>query len=70
MQREEEAQYAAAGRLHPSIQNHSHAPPLEDDGYDDEEDDEYDSQEDDEFDEEDEVVRPNLSCRCSPANDD
>ena len=56
MQREEEAQYAAAGMGHPSAQAHNHGPPLDDDGYDDEEDDDYDSQDDDEFDEEDEMV--------------
>ena len=57
MQREEEAQYAAAGMSHPSMQGHNHGPPLDDDGYDDDEDDEYDSQEYDEDDEEDDTVR-------------
>lgn len=57
MQREEEAQYAAAGTSHPSIQGHNHGPPLDDDGYDDDEDDEYDSQEYDEDDEDDDMVR-------------
>ena len=56
MQREEEAQYAAAGMGHPSMQGHNHGPPLDDDGYDDDEDDEYDSQEYDEDDEEDDMV--------------
>lgn len=56
MQREEEAQYAAAGMGHPPIQGHNHGPPLDDDGYDDDEDDEYDSQEYDEDDEEDDMV--------------
>lgn len=55
MQREEEAQYAANGMGHPSMQGHNHGPPLDDDGYDDDEDDEYDSQEYDEDDEEDEM---------------
>ena len=66
MQREEEAHYAASG-LHPSMsvpgQNaqagHNHAPPPEDEEYDEEEEEDYDSQEEDEF-EEDEVVRPYL----------
>ena len=57
MQREEEAQYAAAGIGHPSMLGHNHGPPLDDDGYDDDEDDEYDSQEYDEDDEEDDMVR-------------
>ena len=58
MQREEEAQIAAAGMGHPSMQGHSHNPPLDDDGYDDEEeDDDYDSQEYDEDEEEDEMVK-------------
>ncbi|KAF2843620.1 hypothetical protein M501DRAFT_106806 [Patellaria atrata CBS 101060] len=53
MQREEEAQYAAASLAH---SNHAHGyhgqpPQPEDDEYDDEEEDEYDSQEDDEYDE-------------------
>lgn len=55
MQREEEAQYAAAGLGHPSMQAHNHGPPLDDEDYDDDDDDEYDSQEDDEY-EEDEMV--------------
>ena len=59
MQREEEAQYAAAGMSHPSMQGHNHGPSLDDDGYDDDEDDEYDSQEYDEDDEEEEMVRNN-----------
>ncbi len=57
MQREEEAHYAA----HPSMQGHNHGPPLDDDGYDDDEDDEYDSQEYDEDDEEDSMVRANAT---------
>ena len=57
MQREEEAQYAAAGMSHPSMQGHNHGLPVDDDGYDDDEDDEYDSQEDEEFDEEDDMVK-------------
>ena len=51
MQREEEAQFAAAGM------GHNHGPPLDDDGYDDEDDEDYDSQDDEEYDEEDEMVR-------------
>lgn len=52
MQREEEAQYAAAGMNHPSMQGHNHGPPLDDDGYDDDEEEEYDSQDYDEDEEE------------------
>lgn len=55
MQREEEAQYAAAGLSHPSMQAHNHGPSVEDDGYDDDEEEEYDSQEDEEYGE-DEMV--------------
>ena len=56
MQREEEAQYAAAGLGHPSLQPHNHGPPLDDDGgYNEEDDEEYDSQEDEEYDD-DEMV--------------
>lgn len=55
MQREEEAQYAAAGLGHSSMQPHNHGPPIDDDGYDDDDDEEYDSQEDEEYDE-DEMV--------------
>lgn len=55
MQREEEAQYAAARLGHPSMQSHNHGSSLDDDGYDDDEDEEYDSQEDEDFDE-DEMV--------------
>ena len=62
MQREEEAQYAAAGLGHPSMQGHNHGPPLDDEDYDDDDDEEYDSQEDDEY-EEDEMVCTLLLCR-------
>lgn len=58
MQREEEAQYAAAGLGHPSMQPHNHGLPVDDDGYDDDDDEEYDSQEDEEYDE-DEIVNLN-----------
>lgn len=52
MQREEEAQYAAADLGHASMQPHNHGP-LDEDGYDDDEDDEeYDSQDDEEYDDE------------------
>lgn len=63
MQREEEAQYAASGLNHPSMQvphphaNHNHGPPPEEEEYDDEEDEEYDSQEDYEEDEDEMVQR-------------
>ncbi|KAI9873783.1 MAG: Stress response protein nst1 [Pleopsidium flavum] len=54
MQREEEAQYAAAGLGHPSMHGGpNHGPPPDEEEYDDEED-EYDSQEDEEY-EEDEM---------------
>ena len=56
MQREEEAQYAAAGLGHPSMQPHNHGPPMDVDGYDDEDDEEYDSQDEEEDYEEDEMV--------------
>lgn len=57
MQREEEAQYAAAGLGHPSMQPHNHGLPIDDDGYDDDdEDEEYDSQEDEEYDEDEMVI--------------
>ena len=56
MQREEEAQYAAAGLGHPSMHGGSnHGPPPDEEDYDDEED-EYDSQEDEDY-EEDEMVK-------------
>ena len=55
MQREEEAQYAAAGLRHPAMQGHGNGAPLEEDEYDEEEDDDYDSAEDEEYDE-DEMV--------------
>lgn len=56
MQREEEAQYAAAGMGH-THQNygHNHAP--EEDEYDDEDDEDYDSQDDDYEDEDDMVIQ-------------
>ncbi|KAL8914895.1 MAG: hypothetical protein Q9171_000522 [Xanthocarpia ochracea] len=39
MQREEDAQYAAAAGLsHPAIQPHNHGPPIDDDAYDEEDD--------------------------------
>jgi hypothetical protein len=56
MQREEEAQYAAAGLRHPSIHGGSNHGPLPDEEDYDEEDDEYDSQEEEEYDE-DEMVK-------------
>ncbi|KAL8733268.1 MAG: hypothetical protein Q9181_003663 [Wetmoreana brouardii] len=51
MQREEDAQYAAAAGLsHPSMQPHNHGPPLEDDVYDEEDDeDSYESGEDEDY---------------------
>lgn len=44
---------------HPSMQGHNHGPPLDDDGYDEDDDEEYDSQEYDEDDEEDSMVKAN-----------
>ena len=64
MQREEEAQYAAAGLGHPSMQPHNHGLPVDDDGYDDDDDEEYDSQEDEEYDE-DEIVNLNSTMQYS-----
>ena len=64
MQREEELSYNSYPVSHPPLAHphagpphngHDHAPPPEEEDYDDEEEDEYDSQ-DDEFDEEDEMV--------------
>ncbi|KAL8797947.1 MAG: hypothetical protein Q9182_007093 [Xanthomendoza sp. 2 TL-2023] len=56
MQREEDAQYAAAAGLsHPAMQSHNHGPPLEDDAYD-EEDDEDSYESGDEEDVEEDVV--------------
>ncbi|OCK86278.1 hypothetical protein K432DRAFT_387952 [Lepidopterella palustris CBS 459.81] len=59
MQREEEAQYAAAGLSHPNPYSkahtsHSHGAPPEDDEYDDEEDEEYDD-DDEEYEDDEEV---------------
>ncbi|KAF2202365.1 hypothetical protein GQ43DRAFT_313833 [Delitschia confertaspora ATCC 74209] len=58
MQREEEAQYAAASMSHPSMyskgHSHNHAPPPEEEEYDDEEEEDYDDDEEYEDDEEDE----------------
>lgn len=59
MQREEDAQYAAAAGLsHPAIPSHNHGPPVEDDVfYDDDEEDEdsYESGDDEDY-EDDEMV--------------
>ena len=67
MQREEEAQYAAAGLAHPAATmtgqhhhaSHDHALPPDEEDYDDEEedDDDYDSQDEEEYDD-DEMVSP------------
>jgi hypothetical protein len=63
MQREEDAQYAAASPAHQSMHaGHNHGPPLDDDDYDDEEDD-YDSQDDEEY-EEDEMVGSHMLLLC------
>lgn len=56
MQREEDAQYAAASPAHQSMNaGHSHGPPLDEEEYDEEEEDDYDSQDDEEY-EDDEMV--------------
>ncbi|KAI4262309.1 MAG: hypothetical protein L6R42_002511 [Xanthoria sp. 1 TBL-2021] len=51
MQREEDAQYAAAAGLsHPATQPHNHGPPLEDDAYDEEDDeDSYESGDEEDY---------------------
>lgn len=59
MQREEEAQYAATGRHHQSIQNHDLNPLSDEEDYDDDEEDEYDSQEDEDYDEDEMVCLTN-----------
>lgn len=69
MQREEEAQYAASGLAHPAMGNmpnphnhagHNHAPPPEEEEYDEDEEEDYDSQEDEDYDD-DELVRAIVS---------
>lgn len=57
MQREEDAQYAAAAGLsHPAMQSHNHLPVEEDGVYDDEEDeDSYESGDDEEYEDEEMV---------------
>ncbi|KAL8846683.1 MAG: hypothetical protein Q9221_008242 [Calogaya cf. arnoldii] len=51
MQREEDAQYAAAAGLsHPAMQPHNHGPPVEDDTYDEEDDeDSYESGDEEDY---------------------
>ncbi|KAL8768625.1 MAG: hypothetical protein Q9209_005184 [Squamulea sp. 1 TL-2023] len=58
MQREEDAQYAAAAGLsHPAMQPHNHGPPPEDDAYDEEDDeDSYESGDEDYEDDEMETM--------------
>lgn len=63
MRREEDAQFTSAGLGHPSMQSHNHGPPLEDDGYDDEDDEEYDSQDEEEYDDEELVVHHSFFSR-------
>ncbi|KAL8838864.1 MAG: hypothetical protein Q9205_000292 [Flavoplaca limonia] len=55
MQREEDAQYAAAAGLsHPAIQPHNHVPPAEDDAYDEEDDeDSYESGDEEDYEDDD-----------------
>ncbi|KAL8732865.1 MAG: hypothetical protein Q9166_002466 [cf. Caloplaca sp. 2 TL-2023] len=57
MQREEDAQYAAAAGLsHPAMQPHNHGPPTEDDAYEEEDDeDSYESGDEEDY-EDDEMV--------------
>ena len=50
MQREEEAQYAAAGLRHPSFGPHDHAP-IDEDEYGEDEGDDYASEDEDEYEE-------------------
>ncbi|KAI9786616.1 MAG: Stress response protein nst1 [Geoglossum umbratile] len=58
MQREEEAQYAASGIGHPSMNmaqqhnhaGHNHGPHPDDEDYEDDEEDDYDSQDDEDYD--------------------
>lgn len=65
MQREEEAQYAAAGLGHPSMHGSSnHGIPPDEEDYD-EEDDEYDSQDEEEY-EEDDMVKFILQMTLAP----
>lgn len=55
MQREEEAQYAAAGLRHPASYNGHNHPPMEEEEYDEEDDEEYASDEE-EYEDDDEMV--------------
>ena len=60
MQREEEAQYAAAGLSHPNVYSkahiaHSHGAPPDDDDYDEDEDEDYE-EDDEDYEDEDEMV--------------
>ncbi|KAL8933508.1 MAG: hypothetical protein Q9216_006333 [Gyalolechia sp. 2 TL-2023] len=66
MQREEDAQYAAAaGVSHPAMPSHNHGPPVEDDVfYDDEEEDEdsYESGDDEDYEDDEMVKQPWIPC--------
>ena len=50
MQREEEAQYAAAGLRHPSFGPHDHAP-IDEDEYEEDDGEDYASEDDDDYEE-------------------
>lgn len=66
MQREEDAQYAAAAGLsHPPIQPHNHAPPLEEDAYDEEDDEEsYESGDEEDYEDDEMVERLQVDETC------
>ncbi len=63
MQREEDAQYAAAAGLsHPAIQPHNHGPPIEDDAYDEEDDEEsYESGDEEDYEDDEMVERSQIN---------
>ena len=63
MQREEDAQYAAAAGLsHPAIQPHNHGPPIEDDAYDEEDDeDSYESGDEEDYEDDEMVERSQIN---------
>lgn len=65
MQREEDAQYAAAaGMPNSAIPAHNHGPPLEEDAYDEEEDeDSFESGDEEDYDE-DEIVKKLKKLMC------
>ena len=50
MQREEEAQYAAAGPRYPAMPAHNHGPPLDDEFDDEVDEEEFSDEEEEEYD--------------------